>query len=141
MKFVTLVVILLLTICGGAVLAQTPAPAAPAAGQPAAGLPNVTGGPILEYASDHDAVIAWTSKEPSDMQLRFGTVASALPQGADAIENPHGTNHRVKLNNLQPSTTYYVQMMDNGQPVGSVLSFKTVAKGAQPNRSHAKLTP
>ena len=137
MKFLTLTAVLLLTICVGAALTQTPAPAA---GQQAAALPNVTAGPILEYASDHDAVIAWTSKGPSDMELRFGTTATSLTQTADAVENPHGTNHRVKLNNLQPSTTYYIQMLASGQPVGSVISFQTVAKGAQPNRSHVSLS-
>jgi Purple acid Phosphatase, N-terminal domain len=137
MKFFTLTAVLLLTICVGAALTQTPAPAT---GQQAAALPNVTAGPILEYASDHDAVIAWTSKGPSDMELRFGTSATSLTQTADAVENPHGTNHRVKLNNLQPSTTYYIQMLASGQPVGSVISFQTVAKGAQPNRSHASLS-
>jgi hypothetical protein len=138
MKFFTLTFVLLLAVCLGA--AQTPSTPAPAAGQQAAALPNVTGGPILEYASDHDAVIAWTSKGPADMDLRFGTSATSLTQTADAVENPHGTNHRVKLNNLQPSTTYYIQMMSGGQPVGSVISFQTVAKGAQPNRSHVSLS-
>jgi hypothetical protein len=31
-------------------------------------------------------------------------------------------------------------MLAKGQPVGSVISFQTVAKGAQPNRSHASLS-
>lgn len=136
MKLFAFTAVLLLTICMGAV--HTPSVFAQT-GQPAA-LPNVTGGPILEYVSDHDAVIAWTSKGGSDMQLHFGTAAASLTQTADATENSRGTNHRVKLNNLQPSTTYYIQMSAGAQPVGSVITFQTVAKGAPPNRNKVNLS-
>jgi hypothetical protein len=36
----------------------------------------------------------------------------------------------VKLDGLQPNTTYYLQIVENGHNVGSVISFQTVAKGA-----------
>jgi phosphodiesterase/alkaline phosphatase D-like protein len=142
MKIFTLVVTLLLSICLAA--AQTPAtapPPAPVAGQAAATVADVTRGPVVEYASDHDAVIAWTSKNPVDMQARFGTAANSMNQTADAVENPHGTNHRVKLNNLQPSTIYYYQMSYAGQPVGAMHTFKTVPKGAPPDRSYQDQGP
>lgn len=135
MKFFALAATLLLCICIG--IAQTPA--APAAGQ-AANPPEVTHGPVLEYVSDHDAVIAWTTKQPYDMQIHYGTSATSLTQAADAVENPHGTNHRVKLNNLQPSTTYYIQMTNNtGGTIGSVAQFQTTAKGAPPQRQNVDL--
>lgn len=145
MKLFTLAAVLPLSICLGA--AQTPAtpPApAPAAGQPAATAAttaNVTRGPAVEYVSDHDAVIAWTSKNGVDMQARFGTAANSMTQTADAVENSRGTNHRVKLNNLQPSTIYYYQMTSAGQPVGEMHTFKTVPKGAPPDRSYQEQGP
>jgi len=37
----------------------------------------------------------------------------------------------VKLDNLQPSTTYYFQVVQNGQPIGDIMQFQTVAKGQQ----------
>lgn len=99
------------------------------------GLPDVTHGPVVEYASDHDAVIAWTSKEGSDMHIHYGTTPTSLTKAEDAVENSGGTNHRVKLINLQPNTTYYIQMTTNtGQPIGSVMQFQTVAQGAAPKR-------
>ncbi len=139
MKFFAFALVLLLSICIGA--AQTPA--TPGTPQTAA-LPTVTHGPVLEYVSDHDAVIAWTTKDPSDMGIHFGTTPTTLTaansQAADATENPHGTNHRVKLDNLQPNTTYYIQVTTNtGQPVGNVAQFQTVAKGAAPKRQNVDL--
>jgi phosphodiesterase/alkaline phosphatase D-like protein len=121
----------------------SPASATNPAPQVAAGaLPDVEHGPVLEYVSDHDAVIAWTSRENADMQIHYGNSPSALTLAADAAENSRGSNHRVRLINLQPSTTYYIQMTTNtGQPVGSVAQFQTVAKGAAPNRQNVNLGP
>jgi len=105
-------------------------------------MPDVTHGPVLEYTSDKDAVIAWTSKSGAEMKVHYGTSPTCLTQTAEAHENSRGTNHRVKLNNLQPSTTYYLQMTNSaGQPVGSVVQFQTVAKGAAPNKANQNLGP
>jgi phosphodiesterase/alkaline phosphatase D-like protein len=142
MKLFTLAAVLLLSICLGA--AQTPATPpsqAPAAASQAAAAADVTRGPAVEYVSDHDAVVAWTSKNPVDMQAHFGTAANSMTQTADAVENSRGTNHRVKLNNLQPDTIYFYQMTLGGQPVGAVNTFKTVPKGAPPNRTYVDQSP
>jgi phosphodiesterase/alkaline phosphatase D-like protein len=146
MKSFTLAVVLLLSVCFGA--AQTPAadPAQTPALTPAqiaarAQTAGVTSGPAVEYVSDHDAVIAWTSKNPVDMKANFGTAANSMTQTADAVENSRGTNHRVKLNNLQPDTVYYYQMTASGQPVGAMNTFKTVPKGAPPNRTYVDQGP
>ena len=139
MRLFTLAAVLLLCVCVGA--AQTPAtPTAPAApASQAAALPTVTHGPVLEYVSDHDAVIAWTSKGGADMGIHYGTSPQSLnlvnSQAMDAKENGTGTNHRTKLINLQPSTTYYFDMTTNtGTQVGQVYQFQTPAKGAAPVR-------
>jgi phosphodiesterase/alkaline phosphatase D-like protein len=136
MKLFIMAVVLLLCICLGA--AQTPA--TPEA-QAAAAAANVTRGPAVEYVSDHDAVIAWTSRNGVDMQAHFGTSANSMTQTADAVENSRGTNHRVKMNNLQPDTIYFYQMMANGQPVGAVNTFKTVPKGAPANHTYVDQSP
>ena len=91
---------------------------------------QITNGPVLEYASDDDAVIAWSTKQGGDMSIKYGTDRNNLSQTADAAEKS-STNHRVKLDNLQPSTTYYFQVVQNGQPIGDVKQFQTVAKGQQ----------
>lgn len=137
MKFLTFAVVLLLSICLGA--AQTPnqTPATAQSGP----IQNIKSGPVLEYVSDHDAVVAWTSTVPTDMKVNFDTNPTSLTQTADAVENTRGTNHRVKLNNLQPSTTYYFQMTAGGQLIGTVFHFKTVAKGAAPDRTNVNLGP
>lgn len=142
MKSCKILAVLLLCVCFG--MAQTPAtnPQTPASGSATAAMPDVTHGPVLEYVSDHDAVIAWTSKAGSDMQIHYGTSPSTLTLATDATEKPGGTNHRVRLINLQPSTTYYIQMTTNtGQPVGNVAQFQTVAQGAAPNRQNVNLGP
>lgn len=137
MKLFAMAAAVLLSVCLGA--AKTPAAQNPAASQAAAAA-DVTRGPAVEYVSDHDAVIAWTSKNPVDMQAHFGTAANSMTQTADAVENSHGTNHRVKMNNLQPDTIYFYQMTMAGQPVGAVNTFKTVPKGAPPNRTYVDQT-
>jgi len=142
MKLFAMAIVLLLSICLGA--AQTPATApaqTPAAGQAATATAGVSRGPAVEYVSDHDAVIAWTSRNPVDMQAHFGTAANSMNQTADAVENSRGTNHRVKLNNLQPNTIYFYQMTAAGQPVGAMNTFKTVPKGAPPNRTYVDQSP
>ena len=135
MKSFTLAVLLLCACCA---LAQTPG-TAPAQGTAAAALPDVTHGPVLEYVSDHDAVIAWTSKAGANMGIHYGATPASLNQvasmAADAVENKTGTNHRAKLVNLQPSTTYYFDMTTStGQQVGQVFTFQTPAKGGAPIR-------
>jgi phosphodiesterase/alkaline phosphatase D-like protein len=154
MKIFNLVVILLLSICFAA--AQTPA--APPAQAPAAApvqapgvtpaqaaaqaqTAGVTKGPAVEYVSDHDAVVAWTTKNPVDMKASFGTAANSMTQTADAVENSKGTNHRVKFNNLQPDTIYFYQMTASGQPVGAMNTFKTVPKGAKANHTYVDQSP
>ena len=64
------------------------------------------------------------------MSIKYGTDRNNLSQTADAAEKST-TNHRVKLDNLQPSTTYYFQIVQSGQNVGGVQQFQTVAKGQQ----------
>jgi hypothetical protein len=125
MKSFTFAAILLLCACFAA--AQTPGTTQSATGQP-----QVTR-PVLEFANATQAKIAWTSKQGQDLVVQYSTDPNNFNQAVDAIEQSGGDNHRGTMTNLQPNTTYYVRMTDkNGQPVGSVYSFKTPAQGAAP---------
>lgn len=96
---------------------------------------QISNGPMIEQASDKNAIIAWTTKSQADMSVKYGTDRNNLSQNADATENAGGTNHRVTLSNLQPNTTYFFQVLHNGQPVGNVMQVKTVAPGSAPMKN------
>jgi hypothetical protein len=88
---------------------------------------------MLEFANSTQAKIAWTSKQSANLGMHYGTDPKNLTGSVDAIEKAAGDNHRATLVNLQPNTTYYVQMTTStGQPVGPVYSFKTPAHGQPP---------
>ena len=128
MKIFKIAVFMLLCVCF--VAAQTPATTQPTS---QAGTPQVTR-PMLEFANANSAKVAWTSKASQDLVLQYSTDPNNFgPLAVDAIEKSGGDNHRATISNLQPNTTYYVRMVDkNGQPVGSVFTFKTPAQGQPP---------
>ena len=132
MKIFKIAAFLLLCACFAA--AQTPATTQTATTNQQSGTPQVTK-TMLEFADANSAKIAWTSKASQDLVLQYSTTPNfgTSPMAVDAIEHLGGDNHRATLTNLQPNTTYYVRMTDkNGQPVGSVFSFKTPAQGQPP---------
>ncbi len=107
------------------------------------GAQKITNGPVIEYTSDHSAMIAWSTKYPGGTYVAYGTSASALNQRAE--KSWGGTNHRVELKGLRPDTTYYFQVRTEdakgqgaaGADVESnVDSFKTQAKGHAPDRAN-----
>ncbi|MFL6388086.1 MAG: fibronectin type III domain-containing protein [Terriglobales bacterium] len=121
----------LLLLCASFAAAQTPATTQTATANQA-GSTQVTK-PMLEFANANSAKVAWTSKAGQDLVLQYSTDPNNFNQAADAIEHSGGDNHRATITNLQPNTTYYVRMTDKqGQPVGSVFTFKTPAQGAAP---------
>lgn len=93
---------------------------------------HVTQGPSIEYADDQFAVVTWTTDVPTESRIYYGTDQKNLNQ---VSENRNSrTFHRLDLQNLQPSTTYYFRI-DTGAP--STLasnSFQTVAAGASAER-------
>jgi phosphodiesterase/alkaline phosphatase D-like protein len=137
MKIFKIAALMLLCACFAA--AQTPATTQTATTNQQAETPQVTKS-MLEFANANSAKIAWTSKQGADLVLQYSTDPNfgSHPLAVDAIEHTGGDNHRATLTNLQPNTTYYVRMTDkNGQPVGSVLSFKTPAQGQPPIHQQA----
>jgi len=99
----------------------------------AAPVARVTQGPTVEYADDQFAVVTWTTDIASESRIYYGVSDKNLTQVAE--NRSSRTFHRVDLQNLQPSTTYYFRI-DTGAP--STLasnSFQTVASGAAAERN------
>jgi phosphodiesterase/alkaline phosphatase D-like protein len=104
---------------------------------------KITNGPVVEYTSDHSAMIAWSTKDPSGTYVAYGTDQNNLNQRSEKAWG--GTNHRLELKNLQPGTKYYFQVRsENAKGVGAsgadvespVVSFTTQAKGQGPDRDN-----
>lgn len=98
------------------------------------GVAHITQGPVIEYADDRFAVIAWSTDTPTDSRIFYGSDPANLTQVAEGAANT--TSHRVHLPNLAPGGKYYFQI-DNGQagsPGQPTESFQTVASGGQPVR-------
>jgi len=117
-------------LCACFALAQTPATAQTPTTNPQSA-PQITKGPTLEFANANSAKIAWTSAQSAPMGMHYGTDPKNLSQPIASVDKMNGDNHRVTLSNLQPNTTYYVQLWTTnpGAPVGSIYSFKTPAQG------------
>jgi len=98
---------------------------------------TITDGPRIEYVGANNAEIAWTTSTGGSTVIRYGTDPNNLSQTAQAPyasgQGSAHVTHRVKIQNLQPNTTYYF-MVDSGQGQGtgteaksSVQSFTTKA--------------
>ena len=76
----------------------------------------ITEGPALESAYSNWAIIQWTSNNPGGADEHFGVVIYGMdPKNLNAIAKSHirlNRNHpytvfRVRVDGLQPRTTYY----------------------------------
>jgi len=130
--------VLLLTVCLAATLVV--AQSNQDFGTNREGTQKITNGPVVEYTSDHSAMIAWSTKSPAGTYLVYGTDQNNLSQRSQRAWG--GTNHRLEIKNLQPNTTYYFQVRsENAQGTGDdvqspVARFRTVARGAAPDREN-----
>jgi len=99
---------------------------------------KITNGPVVEGVGDTWAVIAWTTNTGGSTVVRYGTDQNSLTQTAQAPysdnEATKAQNHRVRVTNLQPNTTYFF-IVDSGQGEGTgteaksqIGQFKTKAK-------------
>jgi purple acid phosphatase-like protein len=91
---------------------------------------EVTEGPTITYVDDQFAVVAWTTKAPSESRVFYGTDAEDLNQVAESMKAT--TAHRVDLRDLKPDTTYYFQLDTGGPTDAAVLQFRTVPANAAP---------
>jgi len=101
---------------------------------------KMVGTPKVEHVDDNSAQIAWSTNVKSSSTVHYGTSASKLTQTAQAPwggdTNKWSSVHRVKIEGLQPNTTYYYQV-DSAQAQGTgteakgeVMSFQTQTKDA-----------
>src|SRR5438105_14440887 len=91
-----------------------------------AGQVGFTTSPTIQAADQHSATITWTTNAPSSSRVMYGSDQNNLTQLAEA---PGGTKHWVKIDNLQPGTTYYFQAESNEAESCGVRSFSTPAVG------------
>lgn len=96
----------------------------------------VTPGPVIEVADSSSATITWSTQQPSTSRVWYGDEPDDLTQIAE--DDNKGTEHRVRLQGLQPNSTYFFQVDSgtNNAPAETespaVMSFKTIAPGQQP---------
>jgi hypothetical protein len=99
---------------------------------------KIVKGPVVEWVGEKTAVIAWSTNVRSSTILRYGTNPASLSKQADSAYG--GPTHRVRLNNLTPSTKYYYTLDDTKaqgtgtQTQSQVYEFETVAKGQKGKR-------
>ena len=106
---------------------------AQAAGKPQA--ERITNGPNVEGTGQSWAVIAWTTNTGGSTVVKYGTDRNHLDQTAQSPysdnEATQAQNHRVRIANLQPGTTYYYQVVSGQgegtgtQAQGEVQQFQT----------------
>jgi Repeat of unknown function (DUF5648)/Purple acid Phosphatase, N-terminal domain len=107
---------------------------------------KITNGPVVEYKTDHSAMVAWSTKYPGGTYIAYGTDQNNLSQRTEKAWG--GTNHRLEIKNLQPSATYYFQVRsENASGKGAmgadvqsnVETFQTLAKGQAPDKTNYNL--
>lgn len=100
---------------------------------------NVTNGPVAEYISDSAATLGWSTSQPTNMMVRYGTERTKLTQTASATMGGEARNHHVRIDGLTPHTRYYFQLYEGSEPVGGVGTFATIEKGETPEHSKATI--
>jgi phosphodiesterase/alkaline phosphatase D-like protein len=99
---------------------------------------KIIDGPRVEGVGKDWAVIAWTTNTGGSSLVHYGTNRNSLSQTAQTsysdVENAKYQTHRVRVEHLQPNTTYFFQV-DSGQGEGTgteaksaVAQFKTKAQ-------------
>jgi phosphodiesterase/alkaline phosphatase D-like protein len=98
------------------------------AGERNEGAVKITNGPRVEGTGSNWAVIAWTTNAGSSSAVRYGTDPNNLSQMGESPyadkEGASAQNHRVRLTNLKPNTTYYF-VVDSGQGEGTGTESKS----------------
>lgn len=96
---------------------------------------HIAKGPFIEVADSTSAIISWVTNEPSNSRVWYSEDADDLTEIADAPERT--TEHRVRIEGLQPNTTYYFQVESVPSSTSTktenpaIMSFRTVAVGQQ----------
>src|SRR5512147_1668779 len=101
---------------------------------------TITNGPIVKDVKSNSAEIAWTTSTGTSAVIRYGTDPNNLNQTAQepyrSRQGSQHVTHRVKIQHLQPNTTYHFQVFSGqGQGTGTqvqsqVGQFTTSSSGA-----------
>ncbi|HUR37370.1 MAG TPA: fibronectin type III domain-containing protein, partial [Terriglobales bacterium] len=99
----------------------------------------LTKGPVIEYLTRNNAIVAWSTNVRSSSIVRYGSDPNNLNQTAQA---PWGQEtHRVEVKNLRPETKYYF-VVESAQAEGSgtlaksnSAPFTTISTGQQAMRN------
>jgi len=99
----------------------------------------LTKGPVIEYITPRNAIVAWSTNVRASSIVRYGSDPNNLNRTAQA---PWGQEtHRVEIKNLRPDTKYYF-VVESSQAEGSgtlaksnSAAFTTIAPGAQAMRN------
>ena len=117
---------------------STPSGSATSSGMQSGSSDEISNGPVAETVSDSSATIGWATKTAANStSIKYGTNRASLSQTAQGTDGSDGKNHHARLQGLSPSTRYYFQITENGQPVGGVGTFRTTATGETPVQSKA----
>jgi hypothetical protein len=99
-----------------------------------------SGSPVVQYADDRLAVIAWKSASNGEGRIYYGTDPNSLNLVAEDTAN--SASHRVHLANLAAATTYYFEIESENNTEPEVFTFRTPAVGDTPLRdARASVAP
>ena len=98
---------------------------------------QITNGPVAEVVADSSATVGWSVRSAGNMSIKYGTQRDHLTQTATATASSDGRNYHAQIQGLSPSTRYYFQVLQDGQPVGGIGTFHTTAPGDAPIKSKA----
>ena len=95
---------------------------------------QIVNGPVVEDVGNNHAVVAWTTNDGASSVVHYGTDQNNLSQTAqtDYVDSDKGSQggklnpatHRVRIDNLQPGTTYFfvVDSTDGDNTTGGAKS-------------------
>jgi phosphodiesterase/alkaline phosphatase D-like protein len=118
-----LLLTLAITIAAGSLLSADPVAAQVLPPAKKAERVEITKGPELESATNHLTIIRWTTNNPGGADVHYGIVhygrdPKDLSQTAkNPIRLNQGHSHtifRVRIDDLQPRTTYYYRVTSEG---------------------------
>lgn len=92
--------------------------------QPAVAVPVLQRGPYLQKANETALTICWRTNVAGVGLVRFGTTEGNL---FNVRTGPSATNHRIRLTDLTPATTYFYEITTDGTVLGTgpALHFTT----------------
>ena len=72
---------------------------------------RITNGPGVQKLTPNSAEVFWNTTAKSGSVVHYGTSRDKLTETAESSWG--ATDHKVQLNNLQPDTTYYFQVISS----------------------------